>query len=356
MPQLGHALIGLGIGAATDRDVRSTWLRDAWPGLCVVLAYGPDLLEWGLLWTPISVVHSVTASLLVTLAIAVLLTILVLWVARESWWLAGVAVAAWVSHVLADTLAGGVPLRWPFSHETIGSDYLELDVGSAVERLAAEVRWLLIATTAGLALSAWRASHAWRARGLALAATAAAMVGAAANWIPLVLAAPLIALVGLALAGRWPRPRWLVRNALALVPIWLMGGGLIYGWCYTRSAERLYRAGDYRAALVDYAEAARFRPVDGSARSMYMSALCYRRLGDLAAAHALYQSCLERFPECITAMYGLGLLYLNSTDPEYRRPAEAAVLFERVLAGTSMPKQRLYLQTLIDQACAAGSE
>lgn len=355
MPQLGHALIGLGVGAATERDVRSPGLRDAWPGLCVVLAYGPDLVEWVLVWTPLPVIHGATASLLALAAATIGIVLAIRVLGRESWWLAAVAGAVWVSHGLADALAGGVPLFWPWSHETLGRDYLELDVGTWSERVLAEVRWLSAPLTAGLLIAAWRRGATGRIRGLALLAAGLGVVGVAAGWWAAAVAGSLLAAVAAALACGRPRWGWTWKNAVVLAPIWLMAAGLAYGWHFGREADRRYRAGDFRGALASYVEAARFRPVDGTARSMYMAALCHRRLGELATSHELYLACLARFPECITAMYGLGLLYLNSSDPEYRRPADAAALFERVRAGTASAKQRDYLERLILEARAAAA-
>ena len=45
MALFGHALVGLGIGAATAEDVRSSPLRKSWFGCVVLLAYLSDLLE-----------------------------------------------------------------------------------------------------------------------------------------------------------------------------------------------------------------------------------------------------------------------------------------------------------------------
>lgn len=350
MPLLGHGLIGAGVAAATQRDVGASKLAGAWPGLCVLLAYGPDLLEWPVIAAGLPLVHGAPASLLVSAAAG--LGIFAVWrtFGGRSWMLLWAALAAWMSHPLFDALSGGVPLLWPWSSALIGADYLGVDSGTHMERLVLELRWFLPVVMAGALVAICRVTRSRRRAWAAGASFLLGLIGAAVGSVAVlaVAAAALILIAGWSLG--LPRVRTVAMTGVVLMPLLALGAAEAYAYQHVSAADAYYRAGQWRQALAAYDEARRFCPVAGTAPSLYLSALCHRRLGEIEAARALYEDCLRRFPGHTTAAFGLALLCLHEKDPAYHDPRRAIALMEEAIAAARSPEQRAAYQRVLDDA------
>ncbi len=350
MPLLGHGLIGAGVAAATQRDVAGPTAAGAWPGLCVLLAYGPDVLEWPVIAAGMPLVHGAPASLLVTALAGV--GIFAVWRAfgGRRWVVLGAALAAWVSHALFDALSGGVPLLWPWSAVVIGADYLGVDSGTHVQRFILEMRWFLPVVMAGALVAVARMGRSRRLAWAAGASFLLGLIGAAVGSVAVlaVAAAALVVVAGWALG--LPRMRAVATTGVVLVPLLALGAAEAYAYQHLRVADAYSRAGQWRQALAAYEEARRFRPVAGTAPSLYLSALCHRRLGEIETALRLYEDCLRRFPGNTTAAFGLALLCLHEKDPAHHDPRRAIALMEEAIAAARSPEQRAAYQRVLDDA------
>lgn len=350
MPQFGHGLVGLGLGAATLRDPSSPVIRDCWIGLTLLLAYLPDVSEWLAALLGLRLPHSAPAAAPLCL-LAMLVTVALLRFGfREHGPVALAAAACAVaSHTLLDASNGGIPMWWPFDSRLAGSDWLGLRELSPQRRLWEESRLFLPVFTVGVAVGIMRAAGggliAGLAAGLALCTVALAAVGrllgAAIGLVfLLVVAAALI---------RKPRWRWLL-SLVPAAPVVALGAVQVYSWHQMRLGLAAHIRGDFTVAIEHYEAAARFRAVDMEAAALYRSAACHQALGDYERAYALYERGRTEFPGHLWFLDGLADLYASARGTRFWNPAEAERLAQYVVERATDPPYRAYVERILQRA------
>lgn len=355
MPQLGHALVALGTATATETAPRAQATRAAWVGGCLLLAYAPDLIEWGMLWIGWLPIHGGPSGLPIMLPLtAVVLACLRFGLGERSWLALGVVAVMLLSHSLLDLLDGGIPLRWPFSRDVVGGDVLGLTRIEAGGRLAAELRRFVPLACLGIALRLWTASPSSWTRWSAVSALAISLATApldAAPWLQVIALSVSIA----AYLGSWTRTRWKSvgwQVTLAL-PLLAMGLSQAYAWHQMRLADAHYLAGRPAAAIPHYRQARRLRPVDLTARAIYREADSLTQAGQYAAAHALFWRGIRASENPLAFRDGLARLYFSAEGTPWHQPREAVALLERLLAHPHPPAYRRYLEDQMKLAQAA---
>jgi hypothetical protein len=352
MPQFGHGLVGLGLGAATIADPRTPALRDCWIGLTVLLAYLPDVLEWLAALAGLRLPHSAPASipigLLSILAVLGLLRFRFREPGRAALVVAACAVA---SHSLLDAVNGGIPLWWPIHGRPSGSDWLGLRELSPQRRTWEESRLFLPVLAVGVAVGIIRGGKhpliAALAAGLGMWAVIFAILDQLAG------VAVCLVLEGLLTAAlvRELRWRWLL-NLVPAVPVLALGAVQLYAWREMREGLAAHIEGRFTAAITHSEAAGRFRPVDMEAAALYRAATCYQALGDYERAHALYERGRAEFPGHLWFLDGLAELYVSARETRFWKPAEAERLALFVIERTADPAYRAYVERILQRARA----
>lgn len=301
MPQLGHALVGMGIGAASAEDVRPPIDRVTWIAACTTLSFGPDLVEWmlGVLGRPVP--HAAPSSVAATTVGAIALVVVFRGLLRQRWRVTLVGAGLYVSHSVLDFFAGGTPIWWPWSMRVVGPDWMGVDSSGLLARFTRELA--IFGPVLGLGAIAGAIRRRRRRPCEPLAARR-----------PRVQRSRLRAAIGV---------------LVAVLPLAVVATAQIHAWFELARGDVLRGAGDVRAACEHYRAARLLRPVDAAA-SYYNEASCLRRLGDDMLAEALYCECLEEYPDSLTCKFGLGLLYGSTMAPGLRDRARAIALLDEV--------------------------
>jgi len=348
---LGHALVGLGVGAATVPDARSPWLARGWLGTALTLAYWPDVLEWlgGLLgWSP---PHSAFASLLpVMVSCAALVLLLRLALKETSRPILAAACGLVFSHLVLDLIDGGIPIWWPFSSRVVGPDWIPNGRGELAARVSKEV-WLFVpVAAAGLAGLVWRCRAGLWLAGVAAVALQVVIVGSIAEQVVL-MAAPGGVLVAAALVAprRWPRPA-LLWQVVPAVPVLVLAAVQFYAEQQMRLGLRYQLERDYVSAQRYYARCARLRPIGHDDLARYLIQVLDQRLRGEEAAWQQHLSALAENPDDPAHLKALAELYLTAGDPGRRNPAEALRLAERLAERSESPDDVQAAQRLLERA------
>ena len=337
MPQLGHGLVGLAIGAATAGDPRTRATRNGWLGAAVLLAYLPDLVEWAVRQVGVRLPHSALASAPVV-ALYCLATVVVLrYLMREKSRVVLVAaVVAIASHSLLDLLDGGIPLAWPFSHENFGTHWkLSLNFGTASERLGYEGLRFLPVVAIGLAVSIIRFSRVSGRSLAAISLAGTACLGGAIGIVAVSVSAVAALVAAAILLCRVRVRRAHCLNFVPLIPVLLVASVELYAWNEVRLGLACERADELPEALEHYGRARRVRPMATETRAIYRTALVQRRLNDDASAYQALTQGLKDEPTSILLTFGLARLYLDASDPNIRRPREALRLVDELFPHTT---------------------
>lgn len=307
MPQLGHAFVGLGLGAATAREPRSAAAACSWIGVIVLASYGPDVLEWLLALGGARLPHGATSAGVTTLAGAAGVA-LVLWlILRERGALAlAIAAAAFVLHTVLDMIGGGVPLWWPWSSQRVGGDFLDLDSGVLERRVLREI--LLFAPIAAIGIAMGVGRHVW----------------APNRRMPMRTSAEQ--------RRPWIRHAW---QLAPLIPLAALAVAQVDGQRLVAKADALRAAGRCEGAIALLQKAPRMRGLGVEAASWHRIGICQRVLGRDQDARATYDRCLAAYPGDVMCSYGLGVLLTRAADPAVRDPREAIGHFEHVARETS---------------------
>lgn len=328
-------------------------LRNSWIGLGVLLAYWPDVLEWGLLLCDVRLPHAAPASLpaatISVLAITLVLRGALHETSRIALLVAGLLIA---SHTLLDGVSGGIPLWWPIDASLVGPDWIRLDNLPMARRLRIEALIFVPAVAIGLMLRTLRRHAAPLASGLAVGLTIASLASAICGSVVGVLAATAVLILAECVQLDRLDPRWTL-NLLPLVPVIALGVVQIHAWRQINAGLAAMQRGDFEAGLYHNQQAARFRPVDLEAAARYRVAECQMRLGRFEEAHAGFSSGRRDFPGNVIFLDGLAQVYLAADLPALQRPREALILAEQAQAASRDPAYRKWIQQFIDQARAA---
>lgn len=309
MPQLVHGLVGLSVGAATAQDVRTPWLRSAWIGTTFLLAYLPDVIEWGLRLCGVRLPHSAAASLPCTVAGCAVLYAALRFGVRETGRIStAVALGVFASHMVLDAWSGGIPLWWPFSETTVGTDWLSFD--------------------------RWR-GHRERLLREALACT------------PLVVIGLVVGLVR-SRGACWDRR--MLWNVVPALPVLALGGLQWYVWEHMRAGTAHHQAGRYAAAIDEYAAAARFPVVGFEGTPRARIAQCLVGLGQYDAAFQILERGRRDHPANMEYVVGFAELHLQATDERYFRPDVALEQIDILMAYGGSAQELAYYQRLREQA------
>ena len=259
MPAIGHALVGVAVGAATAHAPRSRVLRRAWLGLCVLLAMLPDVAEWTLAALGAALPHSAIAGLPVALGAAAACMLLTRCVLGDRWLVSITAAVALLSHTLLDAVDGGIPLLWPFSPDVIGATWITPAGAETGARLARELALFVPIAIAGLAAAAWRNGPA--AGGVAALGFVGSLLAGLIGDLPGAALISASALVAAAATLPWP-PSHVPWQALQLLPAALFAAAHAHGRWQMSLGHAARERGDAEAALRHYALATQYRPMD----------------------------------------------------------------------------------------------
>lgn len=348
MPLLGHGLVGLGIGAATSADVRSPWLRNAWLGAVVTLAYLPDLLEWFVRLAGYSMPHSAWASLPMTVLGCAVLALTLRFMLHERAGLPLLAGAiALASHGVLDLVDGGIPLWWPFSRIVAGPDWIPNDRDGLGGALVKEVCLFAPFAAAGCVCAVWRKRAGVASICAAIVGLELVLVGCIMGQILLTcLAGGALVLLTLVVYRYRPgwRQFWLI---VPLVPVLLLAGAELCAAQQMRWGRECYRERDYARAQEHFVCCARYRSIGLNNASHHMIAVCHMRLGQEETAYRLFRDGLDHDPRSFSALRGLADLYMTARDERFRKPHEAVRMAKRLVPAAGNPgEKQLALWTL----------
>lgn len=349
MPMVGHALVGLGVAAATQPIVRVPRLAGVWLGLGLLLAYWPDVFEWLLNLAGLPMRHSTFASLPVLAVTSIPLLLLIRYVARERrWWVGVAAVGILATHTLLDTLDGGIPLWWPLSADSVGPNWVK-GTGDTPP-LARELILFGPLLATGVLLGTIARRRDWGPVALAiltLLAALSAALAASVLFMGLVLLAAAFAAV---LAGLGPRrPMNGLWTALLTVPVVVTAAVHLFAHAELKLGAQAYARGDWAAAVEHFGLAGRFRPLGVDAAAIYAEGLSYMRMQQPDRALAVFDAGRRRYPGHDDFLIGPARVYMTALDSRYYQPDTARALLEQVRDRTPNPDTRRTAERLLDE-------
>ncbi len=334
MATVGHTLVGLSLtawpGPDSQRD-RRLWM--VWPGLLVLLAHLVDLVEWGIIVAAPTVfdAHFVSNSLWLALALAAVVSLVILAVSRgRRWWLFLTATVAILSHVLMDLRAVRV---WVLR----GSGLTESPDSPGLGPIVIADLWfygLVLIIMCSLKAARQRAAPA-KGRWLALALLGLCLT-AAATRIPALwgVAYALAAAHALLMLRRELSPsRWW--GVIPVLP--LLGLLTVELW-----AAHLQAAADERVQIGDFAGAAPIyrRIIEIPTRSPKLDAWlklshCQVQMREVFAAEKSLRRASALAERPWIARYRLAVLYAHeyAKGTDLYRPAAAAEILQELIDG-----------------------
>lgn len=351
MPHLGHAIIGLGIGAATVSETRRPAVQAAWLGSCVLLAFLPDLVEWLAVLAGLRLPRSAPAALILVIPCVALVSA-VLWLGfRERRWpLHAAAAAAVLSHTLLDALDGGIPLLWPWVSRDLGwGDAFGLGALRGGARIHAELVTFMPLMALGVLIRALRIGR----EGDRLVA----LLGLAASFSAAVFTLGLLVIFSWTViaAAVWRlRPRVWSRayaaNLALVVPVLLLGVVQVHSRWHLLEGERLRGAERYGEAIEHYQAARRFGALDSVTDPLYYESLCLNELDRGRDALVLLETYLRSDPRNELMRYGLAHLRVTARDAAVRNVEQGLRLARELAADGESEHLRGHAERLLERA------
>jgi hypothetical protein len=351
LPQFAHGFAGLGLAAATIRAARTPALAKCWPGVLLLLAYLPDVLDWTLHLAKTGVPHGAMCSLPMTALLSAATLLLLVGVLRErNVEVSIAALAALGSHLLLDLYSGGIPLWWPFSAAFSGADPFELEDLTFRERVPVELAVAAPLLAFGLGAAIVRRPGRpllMLTTGAALGASICAVLGRHA-W----LAATAVACLALLwlLAARPGRRELSFWNLAPAAPVLLLAGVQVHGWARVQLGLRSDARGDHAAAIAHYRWASLLRPMGLDGVELYRVGRTYIEMGREDEAHRLFMQGLAEYPDRLLFLDALVHLHLSPHDPRYYDPLEALRLARIVHERATKAYYRQYAADLVKMA------
>ncbi|MGE3180965.1 MAG: metal-dependent hydrolase [Phycisphaerae bacterium] len=378
MPQIGHAFVGLGLGAATLDAPRKRRLRFAWLGVMLLAALLPDVVEWYYLVCGGPLVpHSSFASVFSTaLSILICSTILRFALGERAVAAHLLVAAAIFSHTMLDVLDGGIPLWWPFSDAVVGVEWLGRDDAPLLEQLAKEFVVLGPFFTIGIVLGL-RKAETHRGRRVPLPpwkmivysiAVLLSLSGAILSLLfpPNVLPSFASSLVGLpeclGLAGMAiaviaaaieAQPTWLrygLVSAVPLLPAFVLGGLEVAARLDIARAYAVRDEGDLLKAADLFDRAAGWHALSSRFIAQCNAARCYWQAGEDAESAKRFATLRATYGPQPTLLYYEAQFRLGSNDPAYHDAASAEKLAQDALATSRSEVVRAESRKIIDAA------
>lgn len=333
MPQIGHGLLAVGLYAATAHRPAAPVLRSAWPGVLLLGAYLPDVVEWLFKVAGGHVAHSGLASVPV-LACYLAAAALWLWSLRErDPVVICTLLAAIASHTVLDALSGGIPLWWPIWDRRVGGTLLEVwDFPLSHKLLLETTRYAPVALL-GVALAIARRGGPGRGAA-ALALLAASGV---AWWQSSAVSMAVIAAAMVAIAASCCRP-WVEhgwgRGVVFASPVLLLAVAHVCAWLAVDRGNELFTRGEYAAAKSWYEAVVPLRIIGLAGVGELRAGQCELKLGDEAAALVQFERSLREQPRSPDTLRALVELHLSAADGHIRDLREAERLAQ-ILRGSA---------------------
>lgn len=333
MATVGHGFIGLALGAVPANRDQKDQLRYLWPGLIVLFAFLPDLVEWiGSLAVPNLSPHFLEGGIWKPLLLTVIVCTVTGLAARLKRPLPYLVIAAAVlSHFLMDLRSVRTVIA-----DAYGKYSVDQGLPGLFDSVVAEI-WLygFIFVEAVVLRAAFehRASRQGRTLSLvvALIVLGAALTRNAFVWVPSYFLA--LAHAGLLLRRHFsPKFAWSLAPLLPLLALATVELTAFYIDGQARSAQR---ANNYHRAIQLHRQVLRI-PKRGGAMTTYANLFrCYVALGDWEEAEAALKTA-EALPEdAYEPFFLLARFYIDPRHEgtTYFRPREAEERFRRVMNG-----------------------
>lgn len=377
MPQIGHALVGLGLGAAATQAPRSKWVRRAWLGIVLLAALLPDVVEWYylVLGGPL-VPHSAFASVFLTILSILICSAILRFAFGETSIVAHLLVGgAILSHSLLDLIDGGIPLLWPLDSIIVGPEAFGPDDAPLLQQLRREFAVLSPFLTVGVFWGLYTAGMRGGRRRetstttwLFVAAGFVAIVGGLISFFApgVELALPglgnlgigeslsvfglLCAVVAVAVHVQVGWLRFALYSCIPLLPAFVLGGLEVMARIDLHRAFEIRATGDYQAAADRFDRAAGWHALSTRFFARCNAARCYWQGGEPAEAAKRFEAMIDEYGPEPTLLYHEAQFRIGTEDPAFRDVEKARDYAARAAANSRSRAVRAESRKIVERA------
>lgn len=339
MATIGHTLVGLAMSSASTQRSRGGKLAYAWPGVVVLMAHLPDVVEWLAAFVAPRRFsrHFLTVSPVLGVTLGLLMCGIIFALTRIRKPLAYIIiVAAVLSHLIMDQASVREAIADAFGNYSVNQELPGLR-----QSIMAEL-WFygLILVEALLLRSAFEPGCSAKGRALSFILGLGAILGALSHRPFIFFTVYFLCLLHAALLLRKEFSFKYAWSLLPLIPVAALVGTEVAAIYYRSQAEMSVDAHDYLGAIGLYQKAIEM-PTRSTPIVPYVElSKCYEAIGWLDQAETALLTA-EKMPEAgFSPSYYLAWFYIDESHrgTKFFQPEEAARRFRKIKSGPYIDK------------------